>query len=38
MKQLSSHCLYLLKFNLGSTQLIPNKDYITLEAMNSYAC
>ena len=38
MKQLSSQCLYLLKFNLGGSQLIPNKDYITLEAMNGYVC
>jgi len=31
MKQLNSNCLYLLKFNLGGTQLIPNKDFLTLQ-------
>ena len=30
MKQINTHSLYLLNFSLGRTNLIPNKDYLTL--------
>lgn len=29
MKQLNSHSLYMLKFHLGGSQLIPNKEFLT---------
>jgi len=38
MKQLSSQALYLLKFRLGGTQLIPNKDFISFETAKGYSC
>ena len=30
MKQINAHSLYLLSFCLGRTNLLPNKDYLTL--------
>lgn len=38
MKQLNSHSLYLLKFNLGGSQLIPNKEFLTLATTKGYIC
>lgn len=37
MKQLNSSSLYLLKFNLGGTQLIPNKEFLTLDTSAGYS-
>ena len=38
MKQLNSHCLYLLKFCIGGTQIVPNKNFMTLDTSNGYSC
>lgn len=38
MKQLNTQSLYLIKFNLGGTQLIPNKEFMTLDAAEGYTC
>ena len=38
MKLLNPHCLYLLKFHLGGTQLIPNKNFLSLDQSNQYCC
>lgn len=38
MKQLNPNCLYLLKFSLGRTNLIPNRTFLTLDNTNGYKC
>jgi hypothetical protein len=38
MKMLSSTSLYLLKFSIGGTQLIPNKEFLTLDTAAGYTC
>lgn len=38
LKQLNSNSLYLLKFILGGTQLVPNKDFLTLDHSEGYTC
>jgi hypothetical protein len=38
MKQLSSQSLYMIKFALGGTQLMPNKDFLTFETAKGYSC
>ena len=38
MKQLSSQSLYMLKFAVGGTQLIPNKAFLSFETAKGYSC
>jgi hypothetical protein len=38
MKMLSAASLYLLRFSVGGSQLIPNKDFLTLDTAQGYCC
>jgi hypothetical protein len=38
MKMLSSNSLYLLRFSIGGSQLIPNKEFLTLDTATGYTC
>ncbi len=38
MKLINSNCLYLLKFSIGGSQLIPNKEFLTLQNSGGYKC
>lgn len=38
MKMLSVNSLYLLRFSVGGQQLIPNKEFLTLDTAPGYAC
>lgn len=35
---LSASSLYLLRFSVGGQQLIPNKEFITLDTAAGYCC
>ena len=35
---LNSNSLYLLKFSVGGSQLIPNKLFLTLDTAPGYTC
>lgn len=38
MKLLSANSLYLLKFSIGGSQLIPNKEFLRLDTAAGYTC
>ena len=38
MKLINPHSLYLLKFCLGRTPIIANRDYLTLDTAHGYSC
>lgn len=38
MKLLSASSLYLLRFSIGGSQLIPNKEFLTLDTAAGYTC
>lgn len=38
MKLLSANSLYLLRFSVGGSQLIPNKEFLTLDTAAGYTC
>jgi hypothetical protein len=38
MKMLSASSLYLLRFSVGGSQLIPNREFLTLDSAAGYSC